>query len=507
MPITTRRVNLDTCTSLCCQVPLYGLLSLTKSVKIDRVEWTCRRPLSCRILGHVAADLGSRIRRLRRERGLTQAGLAGSRLSESYVSLIESGRRVPTGDVLEYLAEALDCTIGTLTGADEPPDAAQAELLIRRGEWETTAGHPATGRQHLVEGMSLASRLELPALVARARVGVARALEAEGRLRDAVQMWEELLKDSDDRRNSLVTTATVGLSRCCRELGDLDRAIEVGEAFWSRAEAENSDTVVLEDRVVVGATLLAAYLEIGDQDRCQALAKQLIRLAEAAETPMATGAAYWNAALAAETEGRVAEALRLAERADSYIAQTRDVRNRARLQVALGGLHLRMRPPEIAQALRLLEAAEPVLRQFGSTVDVGYCRTELARAHLQSHDYKRACCIATQAANELQAEGESPIELARTLMVLAAAKAALDEKPSAISDARRAAELLEAAGATRQAASRWTELAELLVGLGDSQAAIQSFRKATSLLGARTTAGMTSSSAEYYENAPEAEAG
>src|SRR5574337_945665 len=58
-----------------------------------------------------------------------------------------------------------------------------AELLIRRGEWETTSGQPSQAARHLEEGLSLAARLGLPVLVSRAKAGIARALEAQGLLR------------------------------------------------------------------------------------------------------------------------------------------------------------------------------------------------------------------------------------------------------------------------------------------------------------------------------------
>src|SRR5262249_50778318 len=146
---------------------------------------------------------------------------------------------------------------------------------------------------------------------------------------------------------------------------------------------------------------------------------------ETVDTPMATGAAYWNAALAAEAGGRIAEALRLAERAQASMAQTQDVRNRARLQVVLGGLHLRAEPPDTLEAVRLLNAADPVLQQFGSTVDVGYCRTELARAYLQDGDFERSRGLARSTIQGLEAHGDAPLELARTLMVLASAESSL----------------------------------------------------------------------------------
>jgi transcriptional regulator with XRE-family HTH domain len=442
----------------------------------------------------MSRDLGARIRRLRLERGLTQAELAGTRLSESYVSLIESGRRTPTSRVVDYLAEVLCCSSEVLIGEVEAPDATSAELLIRRGEWETNSGALGAAQRHLAEGVALAQMLGLRALAVRGQVATAKALEMDGRLREAATIWEGLLAESkDDARNVPAVAVTVALSRCYRELGDLDRAIAVGESYWATLDKLDSTTPASEDAVVVGATLLGAYLEIGDQQRCRDLGAELLKLADTVDTPMAAAAAYWNVAVAAEAEGRTAEALRLAEQAHANMALTQDVRNRARLQTTLAGLHLRIEPPETAEALRLLTAAEPVLEQFGSTVDVGYCRTEMARAHLQNHDFERARCLADATVKDLGKGGESPIELARTLMVLAASQSVLGEADDALANSRRAADLLERAGASRQAASSWTELAELCVDLGDSVSAIDAFRRATELLGARKMAGAPSS--------------
>jgi tetratricopeptide (TPR) repeat protein len=282
----------------------------------------------------------------------------------------------------------------------------------------------------------------------------------------------------------------VALSRCYRELGDLDRAIEVGEQLWLQVNpSENVVPVGLEDVVVVGATLLGAYIELGDKKRSNELAADLLSLAETADTPKAAGAAYWNASLAALVDGRTAEALRLAEKAQARMALTQDVRNKARLQTTIAGLHLRMEPPDPARAVQLLKAADAVLDQFGSKVDIGYCHTELARAHLLMHDYERAREVARGTLADLQDLADHPIEAARTLMVLAAAETALQQQDSALDAISRAAKILESAGATRQAASSWAELAEICVNLGQSEQAIEAYRKATQLLGTRRTAG------------------
>ncbi|MEU7898454.1 helix-turn-helix transcriptional regulator [Nonomuraea sp. NPDC049152] len=58
--------------------------------------------------------MGHRIKAIRHMRGLSQADLAYPELSDSYVSLIESRKRIPTQLVLELLARKLDCSVSYL---------------------------------------------------------------------------------------------------------------------------------------------------------------------------------------------------------------------------------------------------------------------------------------------------------------------------------------------------------------------------------------------------------
>ncbi|MQA98110.1 MAG: helix-turn-helix domain-containing protein, partial [Streptosporangiales bacterium] len=55
-------------------------------------------------------SMGERVRALRISQRLSQAQLAGSDLSDSYVSLIESGKRVPGPTVVRMLADKLGCS-------------------------------------------------------------------------------------------------------------------------------------------------------------------------------------------------------------------------------------------------------------------------------------------------------------------------------------------------------------------------------------------------------------
>jgi transcriptional regulator with XRE-family HTH domain len=68
----------------------------------------------------VVESVGERVRRLRRERGLSERDLASPGVTHAYVSRIENGARNPSLTVVRELAEKLGVTALYLeTGSDE----------------------------------------------------------------------------------------------------------------------------------------------------------------------------------------------------------------------------------------------------------------------------------------------------------------------------------------------------------------------------------------------------
>lgn len=66
---------------------------------------------------------GERLRELRRQAGLSQTKLANRvGVSNGYICDLERGRRgVPTGPILQRIAQALGVSVDTLLGGKEPP--------------------------------------------------------------------------------------------------------------------------------------------------------------------------------------------------------------------------------------------------------------------------------------------------------------------------------------------------------------------------------------------------
>ncbi|MEW1749158.1 helix-turn-helix domain-containing protein [Streptomyces angustmyceticus] len=90
------------------------------------------------------ADTGRRIKELRVGAGMTQHDLAGSDMSSSYISLVERGKRIPSGRALKILAERLGVGVDEISGAAEPAETTGrvrrldlvGRLVAARRQWD-----------------------------------------------------------------------------------------------------------------------------------------------------------------------------------------------------------------------------------------------------------------------------------------------------------------------------------------------------------------------------------
>src|ERR671929_169869 len=86
------------------------------------------------------AMFGSRLRKLRLARGMTQKELAGDRYTHAYVSSIEAGRRMPSREALQLKAETGYAYLarGYVLSREERLDEARTELEQAREIFEQT---------------------------------------------------------------------------------------------------------------------------------------------------------------------------------------------------------------------------------------------------------------------------------------------------------------------------------------------------------------------------------
>jgi len=428
-----------------------------------------------------AGGVAGRLREARLRAGLSQGELAGTELSASYVSLLESGRRNATPATLEVLAARLGCTAEYLARGQDAGEADRLRLALSYADLALRNGEPRdaltqlTALTHARPDMGAEDMLSVRRLRAQ-------ALEGLGELEEALREIENLRREAQEaRRYDEHLRLTVDAVRCYQEAGDVAYALDVGEAALSTVRSwglSGTDT-----HAELASAVLGAYYLRGDIVRAQRMATEVLEIVGEAGSAQARAAVYWNASLLSEQRDDLPAALMLAERALAVYAEGDDVRALARLRVAYGWLLLRCMPARPEDARRELTVSRAALVDVGSEVDVAYCDTELSRCELLLGRPGYALSLADSALTRL---GDEPrLERAHTSLVRARALLALDRRDEAVAVYREAASLLSGLELNHHAATAWRELADAFAQLGLLEDATLAYQQALTDAGVR----------------------
>jgi len=426
-------------------------------------------------------SIGERIKMLRKQRGLSQAQLAHPELSDSYVSLIESGKRTPTPAVLELIAQKLGCSLTYLINGVTNEELEEIELALRFARLALENGDLAEARRRYAELLEDRNLESLAAQRQDARFGYALATEACGDLAEAIDVLRSLRdEDTEGQTPERRIQISIALCRCYREFGALHEAVQVGEETLGlpKGRPEWND-----DLIELGSTLLAAYIERGDLLRARQFSAELLSAAESLGTARAIVAACWNAAMIVGRIGCGDEALSLAERALAVQSENGEPRNLARLRAAYAVLLRQVRPAEAARARDLLLRALRELEESAAgAADVVSCLIDLARAEIQLGDPHAAAAHARAAAAKATG-GMSSAVLAETHLVLGLACSLLGQNDQARAELDSAAEHLKRLPATRTLAEKWRAVAELRERIGDEEGCVADHQRALACVG------------------------
>ncbi|MEX2458310.1 MAG: helix-turn-helix domain-containing protein [Actinomycetota bacterium] len=412
-------------------------------------------------------DLAERMRTLREQAGLTMTALAKPRYTVSYISQIESGRRNPSGEAMEFFAEQLGVTPRYLsTGI---PDGAEDELryaledarqAFRQGELE----HADLG---LVEVLERATDYNLPRLRGEALVLRGDILAGRGDLRDAVDVYEEALEHGIAQRHAGL--AISGLARAYRSMGDLTYSVELVEKFLAGGDQPLDPGVSAE----LQSVLVSLYFERGDIERATRASERALVAAEQGVSPEIRANTYWDASRIKAEAKQWDEALELATRARLLMEEMEDRRSAARLYNVAAFICLEADPPRLAEAKRHLDKAEKVLRRIGAPADMAYCLTERARLALLERKPAQAIAAVEEA---LKVVGDDGLERARALFLKGRALAMTHKSEEAVEVLNEAAGAFREHGARQQEAACLRELGDLYEKLGRADDALKAMR-------------------------------
>lgn len=327
-----------------------------------------------------------------------------------------------------------------------------------------------------------------PDLAARAGFLIARALELQGNIDDAILELEPIV--TAEGPSLLTVQAAIALSRCYRESGDLNQAIDCGERLL--VELEGTPLEATDESVQLAVTVAAAHYERGDIGQAVRICRRAIDKADQLDSPLARASAYWNASMMEADRGAVRDALPLAERALTLMSEGQDGRNLSRLRLAVADLYLQLDPPQVQDAVASLDQAEDEMRRgSGTAIDLARNSMTRARASLLALDHETAHRLCAEV---ISAAIDKVPDLAADAKSIQGQAAAARGDVSAARDLyREAVMLLTGVGADRNAAQLWYELAGLSEDIGDNETARNAYRSAAASVGLRSrpTVGAT----------------
>ena len=251
-------------------------------------------------------SVGTRLRRLRLQRGLTQKELADPRYTHAYVSTIEAGRRTPSATALEHFAKKLSVDVEELRTGRPPDLEARLNLKLQEARKEISSGAFDDAATALAQVLKDAKRYKMTHLEAKATEYQALIEERRGNVKAAFERYQDVEKILIEAPPPVLADCVAGQARCLTELGDVRYAIYLVESLADRLDREGySDPNAL---VRLYAPLVRAYVQLGVHSKATEYAEAALAMLPEVEDPFNQAVMHVNLATAYLRDGRAKEA-------------------------------------------------------------------------------------------------------------------------------------------------------------------------------------------------------
>ena len=419
--------------------------------------------------------IGERLRRLRRERGLSQRELASPGVSYAYISRIEGGARRPSVKALRMLARKLGVTADYLETGSEIRDTEERELRIADAELELRLADDTAEAERKLEALS-EEALEAGDALAASGSSIALGLAAAraGRNHDAIKRLEtglELADVSPSMRPDVYAT----LGRALAASGETQRAVDLFERCLDDVSRETPDD--LTARVRFTTYLSYALTDLGDLERAEEVLQEAIAKAEEATDAYSRVRLYWSVARLSDVQGRSAAALTYIRRAIALLDVTDDTLHLARAHLLAGSIMLSQGNTQ--GAARHYDLAERLYGPSAEPDDLAGLYTEQSKLAALRGDADEAIRRAEAAVEA--ASDEYLRERGSALWALADAKALKGDVDGANDSFRQATELLGEHGHRRDHIEAYRAWGKFLRRAGREEQALEVLERAADL--------------------------
>ncbi|HYZ75917.1 MAG TPA: helix-turn-helix transcriptional regulator [Gaiellaceae bacterium] len=416
-------------------------------------------------------SIGARLRRLRLERHLSQRELAGSSLSEAYLSRIEAGLRTPSLGVLRSLARTLGVSAEYLETGAETPAAYRRELELSDAELALRLdAEPAQVEQVERTFAALVTRARAAGDIVsegRARIGLGLALARRGAYHSAIEQLEKVDRSgwaTPCSRPDVYAT----LGRAYAAVGACERAVELFERCLDDLSSRAPDDRANEFRFT--SYLSCALADAGDLERARQVLLDVVGRCEATADPHARVHVNWSLARVASMAGEPVAAMKFMRRAIGLLEATEDTLELARAhlhcaEIAMLEGEAELAGPHLAQAERLFMLG-------ADHRDLGALRTQQAKRAIALERPDEAISSARDALRYLE---EHVVEQGGAWHALAVAQALKGQMDEAAGCFRKAVGCMRKSAEWREASLAYCEWAQALddAGRHDEAAAVR----------------------------------
>lgn len=314
-----------------------------------------------------ATAVGRRVRDAREAKGLSLRELSFPGCTAPYISAIEHGRRVPSLQILQELGRRLDVAVdylatgGTATTIEDA--LLNADLALRLGDVDEAER----------DYTAIAQLARTDDDKAHALAGLGELRFRSGDLDAAQEAFESALQASS--KAFLQRYGAVDLlGRCYALKGNAAAAIGVFSRGLRDAE-ERGDRL----QSVRFAVLIAnAYIDLGEVGASVATIASAAEAVRELADPLLRARVDWTQSRLHVVEERHDLAAEFARRALATLRVAEDDHAVARAQQLLA--YVEVERGNAADALALLEAAQPTMERLASSVELAIFRLERARA-------------------------------------------------------------------------------------------------------------------------------
>ena len=383
-----------------------------------------------------AETLGQRLRRLRKEKGLSQQAISGPGLTTAHISRIEAGLRRPSVRAIRALAKQLDVSPEYLETGRPLGPRGDLEVRIADAELELRVGTEGDKASDTLRSLVAEARvLGDPMLTARAVATLGLTHSAAAAYGDAIPLLEEATA-------SMVVTPPlrpdvyIALAQAYAAAGRRVEAVNLLESALAFVDTHAREHIGAYMRLAVN--LSYALTDAGRLDEAREVLEEAVRRHGNSCDRRAQVSTYWTLARIAAMSGDAATALEHMRRAIALLEADEDSLALANAYGMFG--QILVIDGRFDEARDPLDRCVSVLEREGRLEDLGLFVTDQAKCAVNRGETDEAERLANRA---LQLLAQSPGDHGGAIGALAMVQSQRGQTVEAEAMFKQAVDLLE----------------------------------------------------------------